>query len=128
MSSIAANRWKKVMVTYESSLLQRLFIDVTQAVSMIIMQNRLKKNVSIFLNETRRSLHTTNTADRGDLERIREALIHGDIQTIDSLRLRDRADLHKRVDHITGSFFSSSFNKKFNLECVKLKLENQSHR
>ena len=75
------------------------------------MQNRLKKNVNIFLNETRRSLNTTNTADREDLERIREALLHGDIETIDSLRLRDRADLHKCVDHITGSLFSSSFRK-----------------
>jgi hypothetical protein len=70
--------------------------------STVIEQNIAKKNLEAFLKITRRSINSTSTSYRSDLDRVQDALEAGDILTIDTLKARGRADLNLTVDHTKG--------------------------
>lgn len=71
-------------------------------IHIVIEQNIAKKNLEAFLKITRRSINSTSTSYRSDLDRVQDALEVGDILTIDTLKARGRADLNLTVDHTKG--------------------------
>jgi len=57
-----------------------------------------------FMRETTRSVLTTTSADRADVLRVRDALACGDVGLIDGLVARNRADVHRVLDEVTGEY------------------------
>jgi hypothetical protein len=93
--------------------------------STVIEQNIAKKNLEAFLKITRRSINSTSTSYRSDLDRVQDALEAGDILTIDTLKARGRADLNLTVDHTKG-MYTYMFVFIYILECfieVKVNLD-----
>ena len=62
---------------------------------------------SKFLCDTKRSMLTTDTSDRADIGRVRDALKVGDIRTINDLLERDRANPKIQIDQTTGGAIGS---------------------
>lgn len=70
--------------------------------SKLIVKDRVEKKKLAFIRETKRSVTSSDSSVREDIERVIEYLRRGDINAIDALRERGRADLNAPLRHTSG--------------------------